>query len=52
MTKFETVRNIKTGTTGWVVCRYDRRNDGVSIVEVMTGAARNAHWKASHVEAV
>jgi hypothetical protein len=51
MTKFETVRNTKTGTTGWVACRYNRTNDGAAIVEVNTGAPRNAHWLASHVEA-
>jgi len=50
MTKFETVRNVKTGTTGWVICRYNRRNDGKAIVQVNTGA-RDAYWLASHVEA-
>ena len=49
--QFETVRNIKTGTTGWVACRYNRTNDGKAIVEVITGAPRNQHWLASNVEA-
>lgn len=51
MSKFETVRNIKSGKTGWVASRYNRTNDGKAIVEVMTGSAKNAHWLASHVEA-
>lgn len=49
--QFETVRNIKTGNTGWVVCRYNRRSDGKGIVEVMTGLSKNMHWLASNVEA-
>lgn len=51
MAKFETVRNTKTGTTGWVICRYNRMNDGKAIVQVNTGAAKHAYWLASHVEA-
>lgn len=51
MSKFETVRNIKSGKTGWVVARYNRTNDGKAIVEVSTGRPQNAHWLASHVEA-
>lgn len=51
MTKFETVRNIKSGQTGWVVCRYNRTNDGKAVVEVSTGRPANAHWLASNVEA-
>ena len=51
MTTFETVRNIKSGKTGWVACRYNRTNDGAAIVEVTTGSANSAHWLASNVEA-
>lgn len=47
----ETVRNVKTGTTGFVVCRYNRTNDGKGIVEVNTGLAKHMHWLASNVEA-
>jgi hypothetical protein len=48
----EWVRNTKTGTLGWVVCRYHRTNDGKAIVEVISvGQAKNAHWLASHIEA-
>ena len=51
MTKtFETVRNTKTGTTGWVLSRYNRRNDGKAIIEVETGP-RRAYWMAAHCEA-
>jgi len=49
--KPELVRNMKTGTTGFVVCRYNRRNDGKGIVEVNTGLAKHMHWLASNVEA-
>lgn len=47
----EAVRNIKTGTEGFVVCRYNRTNDGKAIVQVNAGGAKNAYWLASHVEA-
>ena len=47
---FETVRNIKSGKAAWVICRYNRTNDGKGIVEVETGAGVR-HWLASHVEA-
>ena len=47
---FETVRNAKTGTTGWVLSRYNRRNDGKAIIEVETGP-RRAYWLAAHCEA-
>ena len=50
-TKTEMVRNIKTGTTGFVICRYNRRNDGKAIVQVNSGAAKDAYWLAAHVEA-
>ena len=49
--KLEAVRNTKTGTEGFVVCRYNRVSDGKAIVQVNTGAAKNAYWLASHVEA-
>lgn len=48
---YETVRNTKSGKTGWVVERYNRTNDGKAIVEVIAGAGRNQHWLASNVEA-
>lgn len=47
----ETVRNIKSGKTAWVACRYNRTSDGKAMVEVITGRPTNAHWLASHVEA-
>lgn len=50
-TKTELVRNTKTGTTGFVICRYNRRNDGKAIVQVNSGAAKDAYWLASRVEA-
>ena len=50
MDMIETVRNIKSGKTAWVRCRYNRTNDGKAIVEVETGAGIR-HWLASHVEA-
>lgn len=49
-TKFETVRNTKSGKTAWVVCRYNRTNDGVAIVQVETGLGMR-YWRADHVEA-
>lgn len=49
--KTETVINTKTGTTGFVVCRYNRTTDGKAIVQVNTGAPKDAYWLASHVEA-
>lgn len=53
MTKFtgEYVANIKTGTIGEVMCRYNRTNDGKAIVQVETNHGKIAYWLASHVEA-
>lgn len=50
MTK-EVVINTKTGNKGEVICRYNRTNDGKSIVQVETFHGKIAYWLASHVEA-
>lgn len=50
----EYVRNTKTGSTGFVVSRYNRTSDGKAMVEVRAfhSISKSTYWQADHVEAV
>ena len=41
------VQNIKTGTAGWLVSKYNRTTDGREMAEVITlsRGLKTAHWE-------
>ncbi len=51
-TNKQEVQNIKTGTAGWMVSKYNRTTDGKEMVEVVTlsRGMKTAHWESNNVK--
>ena len=51
-TNKQEVQNIKTGTVGWMLSKYNRTTDGKEMVEVVTlsRGMKTAHWESKNVK--
>ena len=51
-TNKQEVQNMKTGTAGWMVSKYNRTTDGKEMIEVVTlsRGMKTAHWESKNVK--